>query len=352
MGFEDPGKIDPTTPDPEKPIIYTKYNGLPIDVAEEFLKNRPIYINPEKQKKELSNQETTINVIKLQEHESGQLDQVRANEIREKLGIPIQKERKENIKTSNLNLLNLENRKKLSGWNASYELAKIAQAQNLDLARLSREDYVQFAVDNSLKIDDDQLRMAPWQRRATSISELLARRKKIKESLEGSELDKKFIKFCWEIKRKAAEQDRFVADKIKVRQGTKDSSSWLFFGINNSLNKDAGETYKSYISVRDINKLTPEKFTDFMKALRDSGYNGDIKIFQDLVEQGCVLNDQIVMHGETRADAELSLKVAEKFFNDNLDQKSFGKDEVINGRNMSYSEILAAKIKNAVNAKV
>lgn len=59
--------------------------------------------------------------------------------------------------------------------------------------------------------------------------------------------------------------------------------------------------------------------------------------------------DQIVMHGASENDAKLALNVAEKFFGDDLDQKSFGKDEIINGKKYSYSEVLAKKVKDAIN---
>ena len=55
------------------------------------------------------------------------------------------------------------------------------------------------------------------------------------------------------------------------------------------------------------------------------------------------------MQGASKADAELAMQVAEKFFGVDLDQKSVGKDEVVDGENQSYSQILAKKIKNAVN---
>ena len=86
-----------------------------------------------------------------------------------------------------------------------------------------------------------------------------------------------------------------------------------------------------------------------MVALSYSKQNGDIKIFQDLSTQGINLNDQIVMHGASQADAELALQVAEKFFGADLNQKSVGKDEVIDGENQSYSQILAKRIANAIN---
>ena len=245
-------------------------------------------------------------------------------------------------------LLSIEERKKLNGWSASYELANVAKQQGIDLSTISREDYVEFAIQNSLAIDDSQLRMPPWQRMATSAQEIVSANKE-KRATITDEADKSFAKFCFDIQKKAGEKDRLVQEGIKVRQGTKDSNSWLFFGINNSIPENPSETYKSYISVKDLNTLTPERFTQLMVALRDSKYNGDIKIFQDLSAQGVNLNDQIVMHGASQADAELALQVAEKFFGADLDQKSVGRDEVIDGENQSYSQILAKKIKNAVN---
>ena len=68
----------------------------------------------------------------------------------------------ENKPTSEVGELNIEDRKKLAGWEASYELAKIAKTQGLDLTSVSREEYVQLAIDNSLAINGDQLRGATW----------------------------------------------------------------------------------------------------------------------------------------------------------------------------------------------
>lgn len=248
--------------------------------------------------------------------------------------------------------LGLEDREKLSGWGASYELAKIAKQEGLDLATLSREEYAEYAIKNSLAIDDDQLRMAPWQRNGTSVEELLAGRKKARAEVH-KETAEAFDKFFLEMKVKATqqEQDRYLSEKIKVRSGTKDSDSWLFFGINDSLDGNRPETYKSYISVKDLNILTPERFVSFLRALKDSDYHGDVKIFQDIIQQGTGLNDQIVMHGRSEKDSKLALEIAERFFAGDLDKKGIGKDEIIAGKEYSYSQILARKIKTEIEAK-
>lgn len=245
-------------------------------------------------------------------------------------------------------VFNIEERKKLSGWSASYALAKVAREQQVDLTTLSREAYADYAIKNFLAIDDSQLRMPPWQRVCESAQEIIARNKEEK-ALISSEADQAFSQFCFHIQKKAEENDRFIQDGVWVRQWTKNSQSWLFFRINHGTVDGDKEVFKSYISVKDLNILTPQKFTAFMGALKDEGYNGDIKIFQDVVEQGVNLSDQVVMHGASEADARLALGVAERFFGDELDQKSVGKDEVVGGKKYSYSEVLAQKIHAAIN---
>lgn len=235
----------------------------------------------------------------------------------------------------------------LHGWTASYELARIARIQGVDLSRMSREEYADFAVQHSLAIDDDQLRVAPWQRMATSVQDIVMENRERKARIT-EESEKGFAQFSFGMQQKAATEDRAIAEGIRVRQGTKDSNSWLYFGINKGTGEKQAETYKSYVSVKDLNTLTSERFKNLMTALRDAGYNGDIKIFQDLSEQGVRLNDQIVMHGASEADAKLALVVAEEFFGDDLDQKSVGKDQVVDGESKSYSQLLADKIARTV----
>lgn len=292
-------------------------------------------------------------MAKTERHEA---DKIKIDELRQRLGAtesldeitePQGKETALSVPEESP-ILSIEERKKLHGWPASYELAKIAKQQGVDLSKISREEYVNFAIQNSLTIDDSQLRVAPWQRMGTSVQEIVLENRERKAQIK-EESESAFAKFSFEMKEKAEQGNRFLSENIRVRQGTKDSNSWLFFGINNGIGEKSNETYKSYISVKDLNALTPDRFMQFMTALRDAKYNGDIKIFQDLSEQGVRLNDQIVMHGGSQKDAELALQVAEQFFGGDLAEKSVGKDEIIDGENRSYSQILAKKISEAVN---
>ena len=339
--------------------IPAQYRGLDSETLD-FIWTFPEYVDQEKTKELKEEKARALAALREKEsaekgkEERHQSDQQKIAELREQLGVTKPVETMKNqekplavSKQEELPALSIEERKKLHGWTASYELAKIAKQQDIDLSKISREEYVDFAIQNSLAIDDDQLRVAPWQRMGTSVEEIvLANREKKAQIKEESE--KAFAEFCYKIQQKAGQENRFLSENIRVRQGTKDSNSWLFFGINNGTGEKSSETYKSYVSVKDLNTLTPERFTQFMTALRDAKYNGDIKIFQDLSEQGVRLNDQIVMHGGSQADAELALQVAEQFFSTDLDQKSVGKDEVVDGENKSYSQILAQKIKESI----
>lgn len=279
-------------------------------------------------------------------------DKQAANEVRASIGLPEQgqteppKEPKPVEKT-----LSLQERKALYGWKASYELARIAKARGIDLTVMSREEYARYAIDNALRIDDDQLRLAPEFRMITSNEEY----RQVKKTLTGyieNTTDREFDRFSHETRMRAGTNDRYIQNGIRVRQGTAESSSWLFFGINQGTEPNKGEMYKSYISLKNLNQLTPQRFTAFMEALRDAGYQGDVKIFQDLKGQGAVLNDQIVMHGQNQDNSRLAMQVAEQFFGDELGQKSFGKDEVVDGKNLSYSQVMALRIKQAIEAKV
>lgn len=243
-------------------------------------------------------------------------------------------------------------RKKLTGWSASYELARIAKEEGVDLAALSREEYAQYAIDNYLAIDDAQLRAQPWQRNEESPEAIVIKGKELRSSID-KDIEKAFAKFSFEMVElaKRDQKNRYVHEGVRVRSGTKDSDSWLFFSVNNGTNENEGDTYKSYFSLKDLNKFSSKQFISFLEELQKEGYNGDVKIFQDLTEQGTRLNDQVVMHGFSESDAKNAMEIAKRFFNENIAETSFGKDEIVDGKSNSYSQILAEKIKEEIKNK-
>jgi len=247
-------------------------------------------------------------------------------------------------------LVSVEDRQGLLDWPASYELAKIAHNNGIDLSKLSREQYVDYAIANDLRINDAQLRTASWERTGTSPAEIIEHRKKVREAIP-EKTRKEFDIFCFRMKELAGKGDRSFQEDLRVRQGTKDSDSWLYFGINENIHKNKSETHKGYLTLENLNNFSPKQFVLFMEALRDAGYNGGVKIFQDLEAQGAILNDQIVMHGSTYEDVTIANNVADQFFGDELAEIGRGKDEIINGKSKSYSQILSDKIQQEVNQK-
>jgi hypothetical protein len=274
--------------------------------------------------------------------------------VKEKIA-ELEQERDDKIAELNITINNNEinRRKSLQGWAASYELGRIAKIEGVDLSKLSREEYADYAITNNLAIDDAQLRAFPSHRNATSVEEVVAIMKEEKSKIK-IEIEKAFASFSHSMMELANKQqnERFLSPDVRVLSGTKDSNSWLFFSINNGTNQSQKDTYKSYFSLKDLNNLTPDKFKEFMKTLQERGYNGGVKIFQDLTEQGTKLNDQVVMHGYSEGDAKLALDVAKGYFGENIAEASTGKDEIIDGKNLSYSQILAEKIQNQIKISV
>ncbi|HEY0980075.1 MAG TPA: hypothetical protein VGE18_01555 [Candidatus Paceibacterota bacterium] len=283
--------------------------------------------------------ELGIEIPQVETIESEPVQEMRAESVRETIEAPLTPEE-------------ILRRKTLGGWVASYELARIAVQKGIDLSTLSREEYADFAIEQYLAIDDTQLRVQPWQRTAQSVDEVLAGMRERRGSI-SEETERAFARFSHEMMQLAEkpQQERYISERVRVLSGTKDSNSWLFFSINEGTDDKTPETYKSYLSLKDLNAFRPEQLKAFMVALQAEGYNGGVKIFQDLTEQGSKLNDQIVMHGYSEKDAALALEVAAKIFGENIEDTSVGKDEYVNGVSKSYSQIMAEKIKSAIQEK-
>lgn len=328
-------------------------NGEDPDVvlqgAESFrpLVEEKILAYKEKKRRELENEEGDVvaepvlpeilSEEKIAEREDD--DNLKIELLRKELG----------VKEKCLDSGEIERRKTLSGWSASYELAAVAEAEGIDLSELSREEYAQYAIDNYLAIDDDQLRVQPWQRNEKSVEEIVKKAKERRLDIKP-ETEKEFSKFSYDMMELARkdQKDRYLGEGVRVLSGTKDSNSWLFFSINNGTNQNETDTFKSYFSMKDLNQFSPEQFVSFMEELQKHGYNGGVKIFQDLTEQGTRLNDQVVMHGFSEEDAQMAIEVAKQFFGDNIADTSVGKDQIIDGKSKSYSQILADKIKQEI----
>jgi hypothetical protein len=236
----------------------------------------------------------------------------------------------------------------LFGWNAQWGLASVAKKQGVNLANLTREEYVQFAIDNGFRINDDQLRMATTLRNATSMAEYQALRKSMRAAAtpQQQQADAAFSSFAQQIKRDAASSKQ-IANGIRIRSGTANSDTWLYFKVNSGANI-TGNTYKAYAGFSNpYVTLTPDRVTQFMELLQSRGYNGDIKTIQDL-DQGSSISDQIVMHGATEADARLAQQLSREFFGNELTFSEVGMDSAT----QSYSQILSEKIDSQIAANI
>jgi predicted NAD-dependent protein-ADP-ribosyltransferase YbiA (DUF1768 family)/alkylated DNA repair dioxygenase AlkB len=249
-------------------------------------------------------------------------------------------------------IVSIDTRVNFTGWTAAAELAKIAYNEGVNLVNLTREEYANYAIKHFLKIDDNLLRASRKLRTAISTAQQVHFLKELKNSVSEAS-DKSFAKFAVEISKIASEVDAnnrvLFSDnkKVRVRSGNNIGSSWLYFGVNSGLKE--GDVFKSYAEFTDINKIYVNDFKNFLKELQKRGYNGDVKIFSDSKERGAPISDHLVMHGASKEDAILGKEIAEGFFRDKIFTTSLGKDEIINGKMKSYSEVLAMKIAETVD---
>lgn len=240
---------------------------------------------------------------------------------------------------------------KLNDSLAAMKLAEIAKRENIDLSSLTREEYVDYAINKGFKISDTQIRNAPELRNPTNIEDTMTLRKNMREQISKI-TENLWNKWTNSMKLLApkSQKERYILDNVMLSSGTTKSDSWLFFIINNSQLDNSQAPYKSYFSLKDFNHISPEKVVNFMKYLQENGYSGGIKTFQNLVDQGVLLNDQFVMHGDTKQHAELGEKLAKEFFKNEIKSTGLGKDSFESGKPKSYSEILSDNIEKSLTA--
>ena len=123
---------------------------------------------------------------------------------------------------------------------------------------------------------------------------------------------------------------------------TDSGRGWTPFKVNNHRHQTGDKHYKSYATIKDYLSVTADEIEGFLKALADSGFNGQIK-FQDSGYGALSRFDHMVMHGATEADAKLGESVAKTYWADRLSATKLGMDE--GGK--SHTQLLAAKAEAA-----
>ena len=256
--------------------------------------------------------------------------------------------------------------KRLTGSEAQYEAARLAKEQGIDLSKLSREEYAQFAIDNNLELTDTQLRMRTSLRNFEQTDYLREYKKNKPTTPEQDASDLKYANWTHNLgqESEAKYQGKAVPDiapNVEIAAEKSSGNTWRHFTINKTLigsGTNATQT-KAYLGFSDLfASLTPERVTQFMAELAKAGYKGNVKTIADLTTYRNI-SDQIVMHGATEADTQLAAKLAQSYFGSELNFQEFGTDitsatEVDKkGKPVtySYSAWLQKKIKDALDAK-
>jgi hypothetical protein len=109
-----------------------------------------------------------------------------------------------------------EDQKELSGLEASYELARIAKDQKVDLISLAKDEYSIFAYNNKIGLDRAELIQSPALRTAISEEQYIAIRNELEARTEKSSAYQPFYDFSTEIKAKVID-----ANPVELESGIK-----------------------------------------------------------------------------------------------------------------------------------
>lgn len=173
--------------DEVRDLIYSEFKETMLDfeIESEMESKNSTYGVAEKSNESATNEElintddlskTDISEHLFQSDEGGIKDNENYNFVsrREKINLSYS----EDSKDSKISIVDKESNKKLRGWSAAYELAKIAQKEGIDLSTMGVEEYEEYAISNCLVLDDAQIKMNPSQRNCISIAEVLSITKK------------------------------------------------------------------------------------------------------------------------------------------------------------------------------
>ncbi len=239
--------------------------------------------------------------------------------------------------------------KEPTGLEASYQLAKIAKSKNIDLSSLGKDEYMNFAFDNYIGLDRNQLIQAPLLRTATSEEQYIKIRDGLTTQVENSQAYQAFDSFTKDIKSRAVDGKPVeFAPEINILPKSKKTKDWLYFRVNDGvkLGKNTHEILKTYITFKDLSKFDLMNFINFMGVLRDQKFNIDIKIFQDIASQGSIMTDQVVIHGNDNATIKEVANLASTYFGNQILKPSLGLDIVMqDGSIVSYSSKVSEDLK-------
>ena len=213
------------------------------------------------------------------------------------------------------------------------------QQSNIDLANMSQNEYAEW-----LKVNGK-----PNGAESATFYDLLTARSRyrgenfndrMKYYQDNIEALKALTAFLQEI------CSKFLNGTISV-DGVKASSKgtgWNHFIINNDT-KHSTETNKGYITLTQdsVLSLTENDIVDFLKAVQESGFNGQVK-FPEIGSRMILAFDNFVIHGQTKEDVDKAMAVAEKFWGSKIEATQRGVDK--NGT--SHTDVLAKEVEEAI----
>lgn len=214
-------------------------------------------------------------------------------------------------------------------------------APTIDVSRLTQDEYAEYLIQNGLPsgVSAYDALTARAERRGESASsrasimtkEALRRAREFGSRLEG----------VWS----AIRQNPNLVPNV---QAIGAASKWNNFEVNTDTKQQGQPRHKSYITLNPdaLLDITAEKVQNFLKALQQAGFNGQVK-FPATGSRVLVSFDNIVMHGATEADALLGQQVGLQFFGNDVVGTQTGQD--VGGK--SHTEQLAERVEQALKNK-
>lgn len=227
-----------------------------------------------------------------------------------------------------------------------YTLAKCAEQEGIDLTKLNRNEYIHYAELHNCHLTSDMIRMNPQMRVACTDEQM-------QQILNTNNLaqDKQTRKFYRMSASHQASPNKEILPGVVIHPETTTNNMWLYYFINGGLTSQQGSIPKSYIGLKSVNYFQAQDWLLFLQQLQNAGFCGSVKTAQD-PQQTRELSDQIVMHGNTQADAKLGLQVARKHFSNKIAFEDVGQDVEYNGKWYSHTQWLALNHKQRMHNKV
>lgn len=213
-------------------------------------------------------------------------------------------------------------------------LAKKAKQQGIDLSKLTRTQYIDFAEKYGCFLRYEIIRMHPRLRTAQSDAEL--EQMIADDKLIDNKQTRNYYRMSAEHQ---ANPEMQVMPGVTVHPDTIDNNTWLYYTVNKGLGMYENQVPKGYIGLKSVNSFSAEKWKAFLQRLQQAGFDGSVKTVQD-PNLARNISDQIVMHGRTAQDVTVGLETAMNFFKDDVVFKDQGEDREINGKWHSYTQWL------------